>query len=233
MLGARVKSLAAALGAACLLAVAAASPAAAQNIANPFGTLFNGASTTPITWSVGAGAGAVVVTCANVAIAGNPAPQGVGINAIGGPSTLMARFFPTFAGCSATIAGGGAVPATAVANCDWAYAVDSWNGVLGTSTERLQIGGGCPNPLNAVTLSIPAATCTIAVSQQPLIHNGTNIRITGQNTPWPGPSTGMKVVNSITTAIARTAFSCPGVVNPAPLMTMTSVFFLNGVWAGP
>jgi hypothetical protein len=225
------KWLAAALVAACLLTVAA-SPAAAQDIANPNGTAFSGTQGSPLTWSFGGGA--VVVQCTNVTIFGNPAPpKGVTPNALGGPSTRMARFHPLFNGCTANV-GGMAFGAGVTANCDWAYAVDTFNPGTGASTLRLQIGlGGCANALDAVTISIPGAGCTIGLHQQPLIDNGANIAIAGQDGPWPPPPSGMRVTHTITSAIARTAAGCAGVVNPNPPASMSGVFLLTGVWAGP
>lgn len=227
----RTKSLAAALVAGCLLAVAAVSPASAQNIANPNGTLFGGGAPAPMVWSFAGGA--VVVQCPGVNPAGNPAPLGVNPNALGGVSTRMARFFPTFAGCTGNV-GGVVFAANVVANCDWAYAVDSWNGVPGTSTERLQIGLGCPNPLNAVTITIPGSGCAIALHQQPLIHNGANINVTGQNLPVPPAApAALRITHNIANAVARTAGAgCP-FGNPLPLGNMGGVLQLNGVWAGP
>lgn len=224
----------AALAVACLLAVAAAAPASAQNIANPNGTPFGGGNLTPLTFAFGGGAG-VVVTCNVVNIVGNPVPaRGVQPNAIGGVSTRMARFLPMINGCNATVGGGGPFPATVVANCDWAYAVETWNGGTGASTERLQIGLGCANPLNAVTINVPAPGCTVNVHQQPLIHNGGPIAINGQNVPWPPPSTGIRINNNVNNTLTRTAIgACGGIGNPFPLGTLNGAFQLNNVWAGP
>lgn len=223
------KGLAAALAAAGLLALGAASPAAAQNIANPVGTAFTGFNTTVFTWGFGGGANA---QCTNVTPIANAAPRGVTANSIGGPSTRMARFRPIFAGCSATI-GGMAFGASVTANCDWAHAVDLFNAGTGASIQRLQLGIACPNPLNAVTIDVPGAGCTIGLHQQPLIDNGANISIAGQDGPWPPPPNSMRVANGVTGAIARTASGCAGVANPNPPASMNGEIEFNNVWAGP
>jgi len=124
------------------------------------------------------------VKCATVKIDGTPAPpRGVQPNTIGGPSTRMARFYPTFSNCTMQIAGFPAKFARVYAWCDWAYAVDGFNGVNGWSRQRLAIGLGCANPAQALTLD--DGTCTIQVPSQLFITNGANINIIGQNTPVP------------------------------------------------
>jgi len=226
----RPKSLAAVLAAACLLAAGAA-PATAQNIDNPIGTAFNGFNPAPLVFDIG---GVVTVQCITMTPVGSPTPpKGVVANALGGPSTKMARFHPLFNQCSAMVGGAGPFNATMVANCDWAYAVDAFNNVTGASALRLQIGlGGCANPLDAVTISVPGAGCTVGLHQQPLIHNGGSISITGQDTPWPPPPASLRITHTITAAIQRTAAGC-GVGNPNPLGSMSVPLQLSGVWAGP
>lgn len=224
------KGLAAALAAACLLALGAASPAAAQNIANPLGTTFSGFGS-PFAFSFGGGA--VVVGCTSVTLVGTPSPPaGVVPNAIGGPSTRMAKATPFFANCTANI-GGTMYAAGVTANCDWGYAIDAFNPATGASAQRLQIGFSCPNVLNAVTIDVPAAGCTIGLHQQPLIHNGASISITGQDTPWPPPANGMTIAHDVVGAIARTAAGCAGVVNPNPPASMKGDVQITGAWAGP
>lgn len=225
-----MKWLAAALAAASLLTAAAASPAAAQNVGPPVVTTFNGFNPAPLVLDIG---GVVTVQCNFVTPIGQPSPpRGVVPNALGGPSTKMARFEPLFNQCGAAVGGGGPYNATMVANCDWAYAVDAFNNATGASALRLQVGlGGCPNPLDVVTISVPGAGCTIHLHQQPLVHNGGSISITGQNSPWPPPSSVLRITHTITAAITRTTVGCGVGANPPASLSLP--LQLSGVWAVP
>lgn len=228
----RLKTYLAGAAAALCLTAAAAAPASAQNIANPVGTPFGGTNTTTWVFSIGT---QLQVKCANVAIDGTPAPASVGVrpNTLGGPSTRMAEFYPTFTNCTMQITGFPAKFARVYAWCDWAYAVDGFNGANGQSRQRLGIGVGCANPAQALTLD--DGSCTIQVPSQVLITNGANINIIGQNTPAPpNPPTAMFVTNNINQAIVRNVNAgCAPVGNPAPPASMAGTFNLNapGIWA--
>lgn len=228
----RLKTYLAGAAAALCLTAAAAAPASAADIANPVGTSFGGSNTTP--WVFSIGGTALQVRCNTVAINGSVAAgHGVQPNAIGGPSTRMARFLPTFSNCTMQLGTLPAKFARVYAWCDWAYAVDGFNAGTGQSRERLAIGLGCANPAQALTLD--DGSCMVTVPSQVLITNGANINILGQNTPVPPAlPTAMSVNNSINQAITRTVSpGCAPVGNPAPPASMAGTFALNapGIWA--
>jgi hypothetical protein len=228
----RLKTYLAGAAAALCLTAAAAAPASAADIANPVGTSFGGSNATP--WVFSIGGTALQVRCNTVAINGSAAAgRGVQPNAIGGPSTRMARFLPTFSNCTMQLGTLAPKPARVVAWCDWAYAVDGFNSVNGQSRERLAIGLQCQDPNRALTLD--DGTCTVQVPAQVFITNGANINIIGQNTPAPPAlPTAISINNSINQAIARTVNAgCAPVTNPAPPASMAGTFNLNapGIWA--
>lgn len=215
------------------LALAMASPAAAQNIANPVGTPFNGTNVNTWVFSIGT---QLQVRCTTVALDGTPLPASVGVrpNTLGGPSTRMAEYLPTFGGCSMAL-GGALTPAQVTAQCDWAHAVDAFNGLNGQSRLRMAIGvGPCES---AVALTLTNGACTITVPTQVLVHNNGTISLVGQNTPAPPAiPTGMLKIMNVNQAIARTVSAgCAPVGNPLPLASMAGTFTFNapGVWAGP
>jgi hypothetical protein len=217
---------AAALG----LTAALASPAAAQDVANPLGTTFNGGNQGTWTLSVGT---QLRVDCATVVLDGTPAPAGVGVNpnVIGGPSTRMAEFWPTFGNCTMTLSGV-TTPAQVGVRCNWALAIDSFNAVNGTSRQRLAFSPTCDTP---TALRLTNGTCAIDVPPQVLVHNGVNVNLGGQNIPVPpSPPTGMLVNMNVNQGITRTVSAgCAPVGNPAPLASMVGTFRFNGIWAGP
>lgn len=217
---------AAALG----LTAALAAPAAAQNVANPVGTPFLGGNQG--TWKLSVGPD-LRVDCSTVNLDGTPAPASVGVNpnVIGGPSTRMAEFWPTFGNCTMTLSGV-TTPAQVGVRCTWALAIDSFNAVNGTSRQRLAFSPTCDTP---TALRLTNGTCAIDVPPQVLVHNGVNVNLGGQNIPVPpSPPTGMLVTMNVNQGITRTVSAgCAPVGNPSPLASMVGTFRFNAIWAGP
>lgn len=170
-----------------------------------------------------------------------PDPAGTLVsNALGTPSTNMARFRIRLSGCTANITGLN-YPATVTVNCDWTISPLSYNSATGQSALRLRLGYGSPSPSCTMVIALTGSPCTVTVPDQ-IISSG----ITGQNVnaaglatpPAGGPPAGLRVSVNIpggaNPPIAWTQTGCPGLpAGPPPYAGLTVAFYLPGIWVVP